>query len=724
MKYLTLIILITITNFVNAQVTVKNIENYGPEIIRGGEGVFAVTSDADGVLYFACDKGVLIYDGQSWEIVKVNNELGTRSVQYDSIRNRVWVGGLGTFGYLQAKGYHQYQYMDISSNVFAKNSFKKVWQIFCEPEHVTFITYEGHFIATDSAIIRKDINDHLLFELDGYQYLSKRGDGLSTIQRKGDLPTIKNAPGNIFRVLALDHDQHLIITYREGAFIHQLSTGRVFPYQAPLNELIKKYPVYDAFLLNENLLVIATWAHGVLITDVKGNLIDHITRNTGLISDYILDVELDYFGKLWIATDYGVSVVNLKKAWPSLSLPPRPLPKTIIKYLEIDHDSIIYIHKPNELLSITKRPNDIRVHFTTPGNLFTKTQQVQTYLEGYDTAWRVSPNQDHAEYLELPNGDYRFRVKSIIDSVETQEYDIRFIIHEPWYSNAFEVGGSIIVAVLISVIIALIITYRLEASRKRLARLVAEKTHEIETREHELEKMNKALVEINSELDTFLYRSSHDLISPVKSVQGLISLLKISKENENLDIEADYLIGLMDSSMKRLENILLEISTYVKTSKREPIKSQFLLKDLINEVWAEVEFMEGASVIDFKLKVDEALQIESDRNRWKMVISNLVTNAIKYSDQKKEYQFIAISVKEEHDLINLAVEDNGQGIEKQYHCRLFEMFFRASDTSNGTGLGLFLVKKVVESLKGTITLESEFQVSTKVQIVIPTVYNA
>ena len=724
MKYLTLIILITITNFVNAQVTVKNIENYGPEIIRGGEGVFAVTSDADGVLYFACDKGVLIYDGQSWEIVKVNNELGTRSVQYDSIRNRVWVGGLGTFGYLQAKGYHQYQYMDISSNVFAKNSFKKVWQIFCEPEHVTFITYEGHFIATDSAIIRKDINDHLLFELDGYQYLSKRGDGLSTIQRKGDLPTIKNAPGNIFRVLALDHDQHLIITYREGAFIHQLSTGRVFPYQAPLNELIKKYPVYDAFLLNENLLVIATWAHGVLITDVKGNLIDHITRNTGLISDYILDVELDYFGKLWIATDYGVSVVNLKKAWPSLSLPPRPLPKTIIKYLEIDHDSIIYIHKPNELLSITKRPNDIRVHFTTPGNLFTKTQQVQTYLEGYDTAWRVSPNQDHAEYLELPNGDYRFRVKSIIDSVETQEYDIRFIIHEPWYSNAFEVGGSIIVAVLISVIIALIITYRLEASRKRLARLVAEKTHEIETREHELEKMNKALVEINSELDTFLYRSSHDLISPVKSVQGLISLLKISKENENLDIEADYLIGLMDSSIKRLENILLEISTYVKTSKREPIKSQFLLKDLINEVWAEVEFMEGASVIDFKLKVDEALQIESDRNRWKMVISNLVTNAIKYSDQKKEYQFIAISVKEEHDLINLAVEDNGQGIEKQYHCRLFEMFFRASDTSNGTGLGLFLVKKVVESLKGTITLESEFQVSTKVQIVIPTVYNA
>ena len=724
MKYLTLIILITITNFVNAQVTVKNIENYGPEIIRAGEGVFAVTSDADGVLYFACDKGVLIYDGQSWEIVKVNNELGTRSVQYDSIRNRVWVGGLGTFGYLQAKGYHQYQYMDISSNVFAKNSFKKVWQIFCEPEHVTFITYEGHFIATDSAIIRKDINDHLLFKLDGYQYLSKRGDGLSTIQRKGDLPTIKNAPGNIFRVLALDHDQHLIITYREGAFIHQLSTGRVFPYQAPLNELIKKYPVYDAFLLNENLLVIATWAHGVLITDVKGNLIDHITKNTGLISDYILDVELDYFGKLWIATDYGVSVVNLKKAWPSLSLPPRPLPKTIIKYLEIDHDSIIYIHKPNELLSITKRPNDIRVHFTTPGNLFTKTQQVQTYLEGYDTAWRVSPNQDHAEYLELPNGDYRFRVKSIIDSVETQEYDIRFIIHEPWYSNAFEVGGSIIVAVLISVIIALIITYRLEASRKRLARLVAEKTHEIETREHELEKMNKALVEINSELDTFLYRSSHDLISPVKSVQGLISLLKISKENENLDIEADYLIGLMDSSIKRLENILLEISAYVKTSKREPIKSQFLLKDLINEVWAEVEFMEGASVIDFKLKVDEALQIESDRNRWKMVISNLVTNAIKYSDQKKEYQFIAISVKEEHDLINLAVEDNGQGIEKQYHCRLFEMFFRASDTSNGTGLGLFLVKKVVESLKGTITLESEFQVSTKVQIVIPTVYNA
>lgn len=705
-----------LTLFSHAQVSFKNIENYGPEIIRSGESVFSVTSDADGKLFFATDKGVLIYDGEKWQVIGLNNELGTRSVEYDSIRDRVWVGGLGTFGYLEKNTLQEYHYISLSDEEYAKKSFKKVWQIYYTPDSVTFTSYEGHFIVKNDIIVRNNITNSLLYVVDGIRYYSER-DGKSTIYRNHSLSPIENLPGNIFQVVKLDQDQHLIITQNEGVLVHQLSTGRVFPYQAPLNNLLKKYPIYTTVLIGDNLLVNTTYSHGILITDSKGNMIDQVTMDQGLISNYILDAELDRFGKLWLATDYGVSVVDIRSALPSLSLPKAELPKTMIKFVRAD--SSIYAPNSGDSMYFNKKPDLLRFRYTLPGLSFISNHQYLVRLDGYDSTWKVAQHHDFDEYFNLPNGQYQFRVKARIDDIDTHEATIYFTINEPWYSWLFDVGPYVFISIGAIALLVLIITYRLQVSRMKLSTLVAEKTRELELREVDLIKMNQSLIEINSELDTFLYRSSHDLISPVKSVQGLISLMKLSKQNNKLEIEHDRFIDLMENRMKRLENILTEISTYVKSSKREPVKSKFMFKDLISEVWAEVEFMEGAKGIDCDIKVDETLQIESDRDRWKMVLSNLITNAIKYSDQKKENPFIHISVKAERNAIKLAVEDNGQGIETKYQNRLFEMFYRATDSSNGTGLGLFLVKKVVDSLKGSIQLESDFQVGTKVQIVVP-----
>jgi signal transduction histidine kinase len=505
-------------------------------------------------------------------------------------------------------------------------------------------------------------------------------------------------------------------------WVHELSTGRISIYQAPLHDLIKKHPVYVTNALSKNLLINTTWNYGILITDIAGNIIDHITAQKGIISNYVLDTELDRFGKLWIATDYGISLISLQRAWPQLALPARPLPKTIIKSFEIDHDSTILLSAEPDPVSLTLRPKNVRIGFTTPGIEYITNHEYYVKLDDYDTAWHVAGNHSFQEYNDLPNGTYHFHVKTKIGNQETQQASIDFTIAEPWYAPWMHAWPYLvfgIAIIMLIILIAAITTYRLNTSKRILAQLVAEKTREIEMRENELKKMNQSLLEINSELDSFLYRSSHDLVSPVKSVQGLLALMKLSRTDAKLEVDYDQYFHMMEDRMKRLENILAEITDYVKSAKGEPVKTRFGLKELVDEVWSEVEFMDGADRIQCKINVDETLQIESDRDRWKMVLSNLITNAIKYQDRKKENPFIEITVTKEDHTIKVTVTDNGQGIESKYQNRLFEMFYRATDSSQGTGLGLFLVKKVVDSLKGTVQLESAYAVGTKVEITVP-----
>jgi signal transduction histidine kinase len=243
---------------------------------------------------------------------------------------------------------------------------------------------------------------------------------------------------------------------------------------------------------------------------------------------------------------------------------------------------------------------------------------------------------------------------------------------------------------------------------------VAKKTAEIEQRKEELIRMNRNLTEVNEELDIFLYRSSHDLIAPIKSIKGLLQLLKGSKEDN------EKYVCLMEDRIERLERILFEINMFVKNAKSAPAKSRFRLKDLVREVWSELEFMEEASQVNCEMHIREDLMLVCDRDRWKMVITNLLTNAIKYHDQSKPDAYIRITTREDQDGFHLLVEDNGQGIKTEYQPKVFEMFFRANENSVGTGLGLFLVKKIVDGLNGNIRVESTYRHGTVVQITLKT----
>jgi signal transduction histidine kinase len=136
-------------------------------------------------------------------------------------------------------------------------------------------------------------------------------------------------------------------------------------------------------------------------------------------------------------------------------------------------------------------------------------------------------------------------------------------------------------------------------------------------------------------------------------------------------------------------------------------KDKINLKELAGEVWENLRYAPEANTIDLQLDFPEQTIVESDRGRVKVMLSNLISNAIRYHDLSKSKRFIRLAARANGHAFCLEVEDNGQGIDPQYQMKIFEMFFRAHEKSKGSGLGLYIVRETAAKLQGTVDVESK-----------------
>ncbi|NJN41546.1 MAG: HAMP domain-containing histidine kinase [Flammeovirgaceae bacterium] len=193
--------------------------------------------------------------------------------------------------------------------------------------------------------------------------------------------------------------------------------------------------------------------------------------------------------------------------------------------------------------------------------------------------------------------------------------------------------------------------------------------------------------------------------------------MRLSKDNHE-----EY-ITMMEGRITKLENILLEINGYVRNSKQKPVFSIFSLDEMVRNVWSDLKFMEQAQQVSVEIKIDKHIHLNSDPDKWKMIISNLISNSIKYHDLKRSEPYLRIRAEITYDHLELSFEDNGQGVSKEHQDKIFDMFYRANEASTGSGLGLFLVKKMLDRLGGSISIESELGQGTKVKIKTPSSLN-
>ncbi len=219
----------------------------------------------------------------------------------------------------------------------------------------------------------------------------------------------------------------------------------------------------------------------------------------------------------------------------------------------------------------------------------------------------------------------------------------------------------------------------------------------------ELVKNNKLLTKSNEELDRFVYSTSHDLRAPLTSVKGLIYLL--SKTENRVDT-LNYL-DMMNQRVDSLDTFIKSITDYSRNNRLQVSCEKINVHELAREVWGDLEFCPEARTIEFRNELPENLVIENDRGRLRIVMQNLISNAIRYHDHRKDHKYIRLYHRATQTSFSIHLEDNGQGIAADVQKRVFEMFYRGNESSDGSGLGLYIVKETLTKLAGTIQLFSQ-----------------
>jgi signal transduction histidine kinase len=238
-----------------------------------------------------------------------------------------------------------------------------------------------------------------------------------------------------------------------------------------------------------------------------------------------------------------------------------------------------------------------------------------------------------------------------------------------------------------------------------------------------LRKQNEELVKINQELDSFVYSVSHNLRAPLMSVLGLLRLAQIEVERaeEDTKVLLSY-FGMMEHSIHKLDDTLKEILDYSRNARSEIKIEKVNLKSLLEDGFERLMYHDGSDQIEKIVDVNEETEFYSDPYRLSVVLNNLISNSIKYRDVRKKNQYIKVQAHITSAMARIEFSDNGIGIPKELLNKIYDMFFRATEKSEGAGLGLYIVKETIEKLGGRISTISNLGLGTHFILELPNRY--
>jgi signal transduction histidine kinase len=228
-------------------------------------------------------------------------------------------------------------------------------------------------------------------------------------------------------------------------------------------------------------------------------------------------------------------------------------------------------------------------------------------------------------------------------------------------------------------------------------------------------KAKRDLAKVNAQMQKILYSTSHDLRSPLTSILGLVNLLRMEHPSDTI---LDY-VDKIENSANRLDDVIKDIIRFSKNSYQRLHSEKIIVEDLI---WKIIKGYEGAAEfekIKFEVSVGENQTFYSDTERLEIILTNIIRNAILFSDPNKSRPFVSLKASTIMDELTIEIVDNGIGIGKTHIDHIFNMFYRATDRSKGAGLGLYVAKEAVDRLNGGIHVESEIGFGSRFIITIP-----
>lgn len=258
----------------------------------------------------------------------------------------------------------------------------------------------------------------------------------------------------------------------------------------------------------------------------------------------------------------------------------------------------------------------------------------------------------------------------------------------------------------------------LHAAKNRIQRDWINKEMNVEL-ESLVQKRTVALVQANDELSQFAYRASHDLKAPLTTVKGLSAIVRMDIEDGDL-AEAVKNSEKISDQMIRLETLVVDIMNLAQADVGEVASDIVNIPELIQEIQDRQTMMIEDADVTFHVTMDSSLYVQTSRTRLIQIIENLVVNAIKYRNVSQSDCFIKLSAKHSLDEIEITIEDNGIGIPAEFKEDVFNMFNRFHPgVSNGSGLGLSIVKKHIDKIGAKIGFETSSH-GTVFTVTLPT----
>ncbi|MFL5731400.1 MAG: ATP-binding protein [Cytophagaceae bacterium] len=227
--------------------------------------------------------------------------------------------------------------------------------------------------------------------------------------------------------------------------------------------------------------------------------------------------------------------------------------------------------------------------------------------------------------------------------------------------------------------------------------------------EKTLRSSNEQLLRTNNDLDNFIYTASHDLKAPMSNIEGLLTSLHDSLlcNKEKINDETEMIIQLMEKSILRFKNTIQDLTDISKAQKEmEEDVHEIIMSQIVEDVKLSINdkiLLSGAVI---RADFSEVNMLRFSKKNFTSIVYNLLSNAIKYADNCRSSE-IDIKTSRSEEFVLLSIKDNGLGINEQNKRKMFTMFKRFHDHVEGTGIGLYIVKRIVDNAGGKIEVESK-----------------
>jgi len=400
-------------------------------------------------------------------------------------------------------------------------------------------------------------------------------------------------------------------------------------------------------------------------------------------------------GLLYFGTNNGYLVID-----PLLNTTNKKIPPVVITGFKISNKEVVpdtlnsvlqYAISQTQEIILPYNKNSISFEFSALNYNSSRNNHYAYWLEGFDEKNLYAGTQRTATYTNLDPGTYIFRVKgSNNDGVWNEEgAHIKIIILPPFWMTWW---FYTLLVILLLLSIYLVHQWRLRNIHHKNVLL-----------EETVQKRTQDLREAHEQLETFVYRASHDIQGPLKSIMGLTMLGKKDIPDENAQTYFRHILTSTKKLDKLLSNLTQMITLRQGNLKRDRVDFKILTDDLLAGFKKNTSY---ENRMEIHVDIQDTGEFYSDYNILSSVIENLIENAIKYIDPEKPKSELKIRIKATREIATLIFEDNGDGIPLESQDKIFKLFYKGNVKSVGSGLGLYIVKNAVEQLGGNITLES------------------